>query len=111
MNSATVLQEVTSFFASEEVAGLILPNGWFGKPDDNWHRLTDARLVGEVMTIELDERLTLTLAGPTTAHRSGSALRLSGFTTAEWLWKEYGSDKIRHELFRGGEVDLIGLAR
>lgn len=44
MTVERTLQTVLTFFADFNVAGLKLPDGWFGRPYDNLHQLTTAVL-------------------------------------------------------------------
>jgi hypothetical protein len=108
MASSKALQELLDFFESVGFAGLKLPNGWFGKPHDNLHRLTEAYLVDEKMIIELDGRLKLTLTGSIEARRDGLSLSLNEFSIADWRWQEYGSNVIYRESFTGGKIRFIG---
>ncbi len=68
----------------------MLPSGWFGRPFDNLHRLTAARVEADRLVVVLDERIVLSLAHPSNAVADSTTLRLSGFTHAILDWDEYG---------------------
>src|SRR3954464_4635708 len=55
-NPSAIVETVSAFFAEHEVAGLRLPSGWFGRPHDNWHRLTEVATEGDDVLVRLDDR-------------------------------------------------------
>lgn len=87
----TVEAQVRSFFTHGRRASLKLPSGWFGRPEDNLHELTGIRLVDTVVEIDLDHRHRLTLHGPVRVTEHEHVLRLSGFTSATWESRGWGS--------------------
>ena len=107
MTLQTTLTRVLEFFASVGYAGLILPNGWFGRPYDNLHQLTRAEVIDGDLVVELDEQLVLTFRGPAQASTSANRLRLAGFSALLWDWQEYGSLAPHHEEFVDGEVEFV----
>ncbi len=109
MSLESARKMVTQFFNKVEVAGLKLPNGWFGRPYDNWHRLTDVHATeDEGMVIELDGQLQLQFLGQVRVKIDDNILQLSGFTDLNWNWTEYGSPVHHREHFDSGVVELVG---
>lgn len=43
-----IAEAIAMFFANHEVASLKFPSGWFGRPYDNWHRLTGVSIDGDL---------------------------------------------------------------
>ena len=68
--NAETLAAVRDFFERFRYAGLILPNGWFGRPHDNMHELTKGAASAGALVIELDGLHTLTFSGNTRAMAS-----------------------------------------
>lgn len=95
------------FFDRFGVASLKLPRGWFGRPRDNQHQLTRLDLADGKLVIELDGQQVLTLVGDPSAEVDSNVLRLAGFKTAIWDWREYGSGVPHHEEFAGGTVEFV----
>ena len=95
---------VRSFFAEHGVASLRLPSGWFGRPHDNWHQLTEAKPDGDAVLVRLDERQVLTLL---VEHWSsdGHVLRVS-IVGGSWNWTEYGGDRQHAESLVAGTVEF-----
>jgi hypothetical protein len=93
---------VQSFFDQALVAGLLLPDGWFGgRPMETHHRLTFVVHRPNRLLIELDERMLLSFSGAPAAEvktldlalADGTAtLVISGFQQCVVEFLEYGSD-------------------
>lgn len=88
---ADVATAIRGHFATFTGASLELPDGWFGRPYDNFHHLRSVDIVDRALLIGLDDLQTLTLHGPTTAEVDGSVLSLTGFDSGTWEWTPYGS--------------------
>lgn len=101
------LAAIREFFTSVGQAGLVLPDGWFGRPHDNLHQLTRIEGNDESLVVELDGQLVLTFAGEPRVTRTDKGLRLGRFTALAWDWTEYGSTISRHKNFATGEVELV----
>lgn len=107
MRNSQTLAIVRDFFSNVGYAGLILPNGWFGRPHDNLLRLTRAEAAEGQLLLELEGQLLLTFAGEPRAISTARGLKLSGFTTVTWDWTEFGSATSHHEQWESGTVELI----
>ena len=72
-SSSTIVEAIDTFFAEHEVASLRLPSGWFGRPHDNMHQLSEVAIVGDYVLVTLDEKQVLTLdAGRVRQRRTAS---------------------------------------
>lgn len=92
----THMQKVRSWFSHNSGSGLVLPDGWFGRPYDNFHSLT-----------ETDGQLSLTFYGPIDVCDTGNELVISGYSRLEFDWREYGSLARHSDIYDGGEVRLV----
>ncbi|HEX8082572.1 MAG TPA: hypothetical protein VF557_20355 [Jatrophihabitans sp.] len=103
-DSSAIADAVNAFFAEHEVASLRLPSGWFGRPFDNWHQLTDAATDGAGVLIRLDDRQVLTLDADSVSSE-GRVLRVS-IRGGRWHWTEYGGDQEHNEVLGPGVVEF-----
>ncbi len=109
MSLETTLKRVREFFGTKGQAGLVLPNGWFGRPYDNLYELNWSGVVEDQLVLKLDNEHSLTLAGPTIATVKPDNLLLSRFQSAKWDWVEYGSTKRNCDEFFEGEVAFMAI--
>jgi hypothetical protein len=89
-----IAKATSSFFAEHAVASLRLPSGWFGRPHDNLHQLTEASTEDGVVLVRLDDKQLLTLKADPTV-RGG---RLD--------WTDYGGDQEHSEVLGPGDVEF-----
>ncbi|GLI26444.1 hypothetical protein ARHIZOSPH14_06860 [Agromyces rhizosphaerae] len=80
---------IRELFNQRGGASLKLPEGWFGRPFDNWHQLSDVELDGPVLVITVDDSqiLRIRTAGRVTVE--GRTLRVP-VTDGTWSWVPYG---------------------
>jgi hypothetical protein len=92
------------FFSNHEVASLKLPSGWFGRPYDNWHQLTEVSTNGDLVLIRLDEKqcLELDAANVSVDGRAMSVVIRAG----AWDWTDYGGNERHHEELSPGVVEF-----
>ncbi len=100
----TVADDVRAFFAEHEVASLRLPTGWFGRPHDNWHHLSEVGAQDNEVVIRLDEIQVLRISVEATAS-PGRILRLT-IPGGRWDWTEYGGERRHAEVLGPGIVEL-----
>jgi hypothetical protein len=67
VNPSSIVEAISAFFAEHEVASLCLPSGWFGRPHDNWHQLSEVATEGDAVLVRLDDRQVLTLTAEGTS--------------------------------------------
>jgi hypothetical protein len=87
-------------------AGLVLPNGWFGRPFDNMHRLTWVEQRQDRLFLELDDQLLLVLTRPQRCNAGATELTIEAAQIV-FDWREYGSRSPHVETFAGGTVKLV----
>lgn len=104
MAPQAILEAIAAFFGDHEVASLKLPSGWFGRPYDNWHQLTEVATDGELVLIRLDERQTLKLDASDAAI-DGRTLRIV-IRAGVWDWVEYGGTTRHQEVLDQGAVEF-----
>lgn len=85
----------------------MLPDGWFGRPYDNIHRLSFLAIRPLWLVLELDERLLLTIREPAAVQRRDSELVISGFTSCVFDRKEYGGERGFVATYASGDVRLV----
>jgi hypothetical protein len=98
---------VVGWFDRTQAGGLKLPSGWFGRPRDNLHRLTETHVIADRLVLVLDGQMVLTLAGASEVSERHGNLVLSGFDHCVWDWTEYGSNRTHLETFTDGEVEFV----
>lgn len=99
--------QIRSWFSRTWGGGLVLPDGWFGRPHDNIHHLTDVCEDENGLRIELDSRLSLTFLGNVSVQDNGDELVFSGYSRLEFDWKEYGSNLPHFDSYDDGEVKFV----
>lgn len=99
--------EIELWFRITKGGSLMLPDGWFGRPFDNIHRLTFVAARPLWLIIELDERLLLTLREPSTVLGSDEELVIAGFSACVLDRKEYEGDRGYAKLYSGGEIRFV----
>ena len=106
-NAPTTVEIIQRWFARTWGGGLILPDGWFGRPYDNIHRLTDLSESPGSLHIELDNQLSLTFSGDVRVNDNGNELLIEGYSQLSFDWKEYGSDVPHSDIYREGHAKLV----
>jgi hypothetical protein len=80
--------KVERFFAKHRRAGLVLPDGWYGRPFDSLFSLTHAMDLPSGLKIELEGGRELTFQGNVaivkTRFETYPALRIEGFQSVSW---------------------------
>jgi hypothetical protein len=81
-------QIVERFFARRGRAGLVLPDGWYGRPFDSLFALTSAVDLPRGLRIEIEGGMELICEGNVTVVKTKidkcPALRIEGFKLASW---------------------------
>lgn len=101
---SAIAKAVNAFFGEQQVASLRLPSGWFGRPYDNWHQLTEAVAEGGGLLIRLDDSQVLTLEVDSVSSE-GRVLRIR-VRGGRWRWTEYGGDAEHDEVLGTGLVEF-----
>ena len=98
---------ILEWFQTANAGGLILPDGWFGQPYDNLHRLTYIETRPHKLLLELDDHLLLVFTNLTNARVEASELILSNFAQCIFDWQEYGSLSPHTTVYKSGTVKLV----
>lgn len=85
-----VLKDLQAFFVEYPFVGLVLPDGWFGRPYDNRLQFTRAEMRGDELRIQFAQEETVILTGDFQVEVTGESLAIRDFSTAEWQWKGSG---------------------
>ena len=107
MMNDDVASTVRDFFSTVGQAGLVLPNGWFGRPHDNLLLLTRSEASNGSVLLEFDAKDVLQLFGRLSVARTDRGLSLSGFDRLAWTWADAGSAEVHREEFVHGEVEFV----
>lgn len=100
-------EQLQAFFGRVGRASLKLPSGWFGRPMDNLHALTQVAVTDEGLVVELDGRHRLVLSGPVRVADEGFILRLTEFASARWESTGWGSQATtKVATFDGGQIEF-----
>ena len=103
-------ETVRQWFAKEHGGGLILPDGWFGRPYDNQHQLTLIKHEDNTLTLVLDSRLMLMFEGLRGVKFQGHDLVLSEFTKLHCEFHSYDDAGSQHKTqYSDGEVKFVSL--
>jgi len=86
--------------------GLILPDGWFGQPYGNTHRLTNLQHEEGKLTVQLDGQLNLVFYGDVLVRDEGDELIFTRYDELVFDWQEYGSMKSHLDKYSGGVTKL-----
>ncbi|WP_152541195.1 hypothetical protein [Kallotenue papyrolyticum] len=98
---------IKTWFDQTGGGGLILPDGWFGRPYDNKHILTYLEARPHKVLLELDDLLLLIFTELRTARIEGSLLILTDFVQCVFDWQEYGSLEPHTTVYQEGTVKFI----
>jgi hypothetical protein len=99
-------EAIADWFASNLVASMALPDGWFGRPYDNLHGLTWTTTRSTRLLLELDGQLLLIFTGTPMVTASADGLTISGFHQLAFIWQGYGDMTPHASVNDNGEVRL-----
>jgi hypothetical protein len=108
---------IRSFFEKSQVAGLLLPDGWFGeRPMEGHHRLTFVIVLPKRILIELDNQLLLSIVGKPQVKKTKTNLALAdgsptleieGFSHAVFEYLEYVNETPHVKSFTYGRICFV----
>ena len=85
---------IKDWFKKNIGGALLFPDGWFGRPYDNIHTLSDIEENDNYLQIKLGDGDTmLTFHGRCVAKADGKELSFSGFSLLVFSWMPYGMPK------------------
>jgi hypothetical protein len=98
--------------------GIILPNGWLGRPFDNRHILYKVEADSNFIKIIFDDIRSLTIYDPGDceifSNNDYSSLRFNKFTKIELEWVPYGDEGSippitkKYDYTIGSKLELVG---
>ncbi|MET0930197.1 MAG: hypothetical protein ABWX74_11795 [Aeromicrobium sp.] len=94
---------VRAFFSRWPAAGFILPDGWIGRPYDDYAGLESVSVDGGRLTIRMDSGHVLVVDDDATVRDVGGSLLISRFGQAT-----FGSDPNHLDSYREGVVEFVG---
>ncbi|MSP13841.1 MAG: hypothetical protein EXR62_12905 [Chloroflexi bacterium] len=100
---------ILRWFQIARVGGLVLPDGWFGRPYDNTHQLTHLEIWSHKLLIELDDQLLLIFTDIKKVRIENSELLLTDFVQLVFDYQEYVNLSPHARVYKDGEVRLIPL--
>jgi hypothetical protein len=103
---STTVEAISAFFVEHGAASLCLPSGWFGRPYDNYHRLTGVASDGDDVVVRLDERQLLRIRPEGTSWSRESDVLTVVISGGRWNWTSYGGDQEHAETLGPGHVEL-----
>lgn len=99
---------IQQWFKDEWGGSIMLPDGWYGRPYDNHHRLTSIDESGDALTLVLDKKLTLQFKGLKSVEKRDRELVFGPFNSLIFEWESFGKDGERGaKEYRTGEVKVI----
>ncbi len=102
------LDLIKEWFSGRQGGSLMLPNGWFGRPFDNFHRLYEVRADEHNLYLALDGgQLILSFEGPVQISVSNDELTLERFTRMVFNEKRYGPSISKTIHFHSGVVRIV----
>lgn len=95
MTTEDRLAAMRDWFHQHEGVGLELPDGWFGRPYDNVHQITNISLSKGELHITFDDRIKIAGRGSSIAGMTASELRLL-VDHLKVEWTGFGSKGVHH---------------
>ncbi|MCB9140138.1 MAG: hypothetical protein H6642_17495 [Caldilineaceae bacterium] len=95
------------WFDTVKAGGLVLPDGWFGRPYDNLHRLSFIQKRPHKLLLELDQQLLLVFTALNRVEIENSELILTNFSQCVFDWQEYGNLKPHVAVYQTGTIKLV----
>ena len=104
--------QIEDWFKQKLGGGLLLPDGWYGRPYDNQHRLTSVVEENNILTISLDQKLNLHFKGLKSVEAQNDQLILRGFDKLRFDWTTYGKDaESGTKEYASGKVKIVCAAK
>jgi|AGTN01.1.fsa_nt_gi hypothetical protein len=113
MNKQKINAELIEYwFMSSTGPGMILPDGWFGRPHDNRHSLTKVLYGDNFLHILLDKGFVeLKFTGPIDVNEESDNLVIRNFDSLLFSRTSYNSNKkIDDKTYNNGDVIFVSHA-
>ena len=108
MNDQETVRQVREWFeGTRQVAGPILPDGWFGRPFDNTWFIVDVYILDDVMTMQFVHDCIIFISKPRLVRADQAGLTLWG--SGGHVVMSYGNPALpsRNYTFGNGEVTFL----
>ena len=100
---------IEEYNISHKFLHLKLPDGWFGRPYDNWHKITYYIKRPNKTILEIDEQLYLIFTGPIVEIDQEDKLVISEFVQLVFDWQGYGDMIPNCKVYLNGSVELVNV--
>jgi len=107
--SLGVIVKIEEYKNNKKSFHLKLPDGWFGRPYDNWHKLTEFIQRPNKTILEIDEQLYLIFTGEIKEQDHGDKIVISNFIKLVFDWQGYGDMNPNCKIYREGFVEMINV--
>jgi hypothetical protein len=104
-NEMTTL--IARWFGQAGEGGLVLPDGWFGRPYDTFWLLENVEAKNDALVITLKGDGILAFDQPTHVSVHNSQLAIGGFVGVVFRWREFGGNLVHETKYDSGEVRFI----
>lgn len=106
MSTGAVMEELDLLFAEWKWCGLILPDGWFGRPYDNHYVMHKLEVATRGIRIEFFGGDELVISGALKLEKIRGGVVLAGVERASWAWATSLEERSLIE-FTSGPVILV----
>ncbi len=106
MSLNEILEQLNRWYSQEKLAGLKLPDRWFGRPFGDLHPMTRAEVWGDRLIVELSGQLLLVFTEPQEPKEGDEGLMI-GFRHCVFDWQEFGNKTPHTEVFESGSVAFV----
>lgn len=103
------MKRIEEWTETNQSFGIELPDGWFGRPYDNQHKITWAEERPNKIIIELDQQLFLIFTKPVTISKSGKNLIFSDFKQLTFDRQGYDDMTAHSKSYKTGAVTLVSV--
>lgn len=107
MTPDDALIDIKAWYDRVGVAGLKMPNGWFGCPFDNLHGLTWCAATNHRVILELDHQLLLVMTDPGSVVTLDDELQVLRCAQVTLDWHEYENLRPHFSDHGPGDVHLF----
>jgi hypothetical protein len=91
-----------------DAIGLILPDGWFGRPYDNFFEVTSINTNNNTININFEKgKLKLNIISPNDIEINSDEILINEFKSCKFEWQEYGDDKTHENEYNKGTISFI----
>ena len=103
----SVTDQITEWFSRVKRAGLVLPDGWFGRPYDNIFHLSYVKQRPHKLIIELDDQWLLVMTDVGGISVRDDLLSLEGFVQLVFDWQQMDNLQPHVKVFNSGTLRFV----